>query len=144
MGQNNDNSNPNKQLDSDSEDERPTHYNHHQNCDTDNRHDSLHDNNGDEEKEVESVVAIEENSDFEEQLEVEQPRTPPRPQRPLNPPPPPRRSQIPHKNHYFDDNIYGRRPVVEIEKSMKTKKISQHKTTTKSRIPSTRNEFGRL
>ena len=42
IGHNN-NSNPNKQLDSDSEDERPTHYNHRQNRDTtydDNRHDS--------------------------------------------------------------------------------------------------------
>ena len=59
----NDHSNPNKQLDSDSENERPTHYNHHQNCDTtydDNRCDSSHDDNGDEEKEVESAAAIEE------------------------------------------------------------------------------------
>ena len=71
------------------------------------------------------MVAIEENSDFEERPKVEQPRTPPRPQRPLNPPPPPRCSQRPCKNWYLDDSIYGRRPIVEIENSIpktKTKK----------------------
>ena len=137
----NDNSNPKEQL----EDERPTHYNHHPNHDTtydDNRCNSLHDDDGDEEKEVESAVAIEENSDSEEQPGVEQPRTPPRPQRPLNPPPPPRRSQRPRKNCYFDDSIYGWRPIVEIEKSIpKIKTKKSHNTKTQLRVESPAQEM---
>ena len=77
---------------------------------------------------MESAVAIEENSDFEEQPEVEQPRTPPRLQRPLNLPPPSRCSQRPCKNRYFDDSIYGRRPVVEIEKSIPKQRLKNFTT----------------